>query len=403
MFDGVLKGFGLRITAAGTRTFLFQYNVPGGKRRKVIGTFGTEMTTAQARRRAEGLRGQVRDGRDPVGEEVAKAAAAVAAAAAAAFTLDVLIRQWAEHHLAQRSASYRHRVPRELRAAMADWLSRPARELGRVDAVSVLDAVKTGSGPVAANRLRAEARACWGWAIKRGALAENPWSETPRPLARETARERVLSDTELGVLYVTAGRMAEPWGVLVRLLLLTGQRRGEVAGMQWDEVDLEAAIWRLPGDRTKNRHPHTVPLPREAVDLLRSVKRRTGATFVFEGPRKTAASGFGKVKQRLDIALARAVDGGRSVAPWVLHDIRRTVATGLQRLGVRLEVIEAVLNHVSGSRAGIVGVYERHGWEEEKSAALKAWAKHVLQLAEEKDGEDNAAVPDLRREAGRRA
>ena len=125
-----------------------------------------------------------------------------------------------------------------------------------------------------------------------------------------------------------------------------------------------------------------MPLTAEAVELLRTVKRRKDAVFVFEGPRKTAFSGFGKLKDDLDEKLAEAAAKAKvTVAAWTMHDMRRTLATGLQRLGVRLEVTEAVLNHVSGSRSGIVGVYQRHGWEAEKVAALKGWTAHVLQVA----------------------
>ena len=229
--------------------------------------------------------------------------------------------------------------------------------------------------------------------MKRGTLTANPWEAIPRPLARETARERVLSDAELGRLYTVAGALAEPWGVLVRLLILTGQRRGEVAGMRWDELDLEANTWSLPGTRTKNRQPNVVPLSTEAVEQLRTVKRRKGSELVFEGPRQTALSGFGKVKAKLDKMLGEtAGQDERAAAPWVLHDLRRTVATGLQRLGVRLEVTEAVLNHVSGSRSGIVGVYQRHGWEAEKQAALWAWAAHVLRAADAIAADDNVVT-----------
>jgi integrase len=297
--------------------------------------------------------------------------------AAASYTVDRLITDWAEHHLVSRSASYQKRVPGELRRALKAWLVAPAAMFGRTDAVRVLDAVKVGSGPVAANRLRAEARACWTWAVKRGALDANPWEATPRPLARETARERVLSDAEIGALYRAAGNLTEPFGALIRMMILTGQRRGEVAGMEFGELDLSAQVWRLPGSRTKNHQPHSVPLAPPAVELLRGIKRREGARLVFEGPRRTVPSGFGKIKARLDAALAL----GES---WILHDIRRTVATGLQRLGVRLEVTEALLNHVSGSRSGIVGVYQRHGWEQEKRAALDAWGQFVLRAAEDK-------------------
>ena len=280
-------------------------------------------------------------------------------------------------------------MPGELRRALKDWLAVPAALFGRADAVHVLDAVKAGSGPVAANRLRAEARACWTWAVKRGALEANAWEATPRPLARETPRERVLTDAEIGALYRTAVALAEPFGALVRLLVLTGQRRGEVSGMLWGEVDLEAAVWRLPGNRTKNHQAHSVPLSEAAVETLRSIKRREGAGLVFEGSRQTAVSGFGKMKTRLDAALANEL--GR-VEPWILHDIRRTVATGLQRLGVRLEVTEAVLNHVSGSRAGIVGVYQKHRWEPEKRAALDAWAAHVTAAAEGRETPGNVVT-----------
>lgn len=414
LFDDALAGFGLRVTKGGTRTFIFQYRVGAKVRRTVLGTFGAELTTAKARKKAEGLRGQVRDARDPVAERRAARAAtleaeaaAKAAEAVARYTVDALIDQWAALHLAERSASYARRVPAEMRAALADWRSVAAADFAQADAVRTLDKIKAERGPVAANRLRAVARACWSWAVKRGALNANPWEATPRP-ARETARERVLTDAEVGALWTAVGALDAPWSGIGRLLLLTGQRRGEVAAMRWSELDLDAGIWSLPGDRTKNHRPHTVPLSAEAVALLRDVKRRKGAELVFEGPRRNVPAGFGKMKARLDVAMGKAAkDAGRAALPWTLHDIRRTVATGLQRLGVRLEVTEAVLNHVSGSRAGIVGVYQRHGWDREKAAALDAWASHVLRCAEAKEAEGEAAtVADMaahRARRGRRA
>ncbi len=261
-------------------------------RRTALGVWGAELTTAQARRKAEKLRGEVRDRRDPVSERRAQQAETIAAEAVAraagarsTYTVDVLIDQWTDQHLAGRSASYRLAVPRHLRKALDDWRPSPASALTRADAVRALDAVKKDNGPVAANRLRAEARACWTWAVQRGALSDNPWSATPRPLARETPRERVLTDAELGTLYAAAGDLTEPFELCCRTLILTGQRRGEVAGMRWDELDVSAGEWRLPGSRTKNHQAHTVPLPSAAVDLL---QRREAARGFDAGVRGTA-------------------------------------------------------------------------------------------------------------------
>lgn len=390
-FDDSLPGFGVRVTSGGKRTFLLQYRAGGAVRRVVLGAFGTELTTAQARKKAEALRGQVVDQRDPVAErKTAQArakveeAAAKAAQAAAAFTVDALVAQWTEHHLAHRSASYRLNMPRMMRQVLKAWLKTPAAALERKDAVQLLDQAARDRGPIAANRFRAVARACWGWGLKRGSLEANPWEATPRP-GKEASRTRVLSDSELRDLWHAAGAEGEPWAAMIRLMILTGQRRGEVAGMQWEELDLSSRLWRLPSDRTKNGRPHIIPLSEAAKLIIQGVPRQKGSRLVFRLSGDNPPSGFGKVKDRIGTAMEKtAGQEHRKVEPWTLHDIRRTVATGLQRLGVRLEVTEAVLNHVSGSRAGIVGVYQLHGWDKEKAQALTDWAAHVLACADGK-------------------
>ncbi len=289
----------LRVTKAGSKVFFLQYGIGGGvKRRAVIGPYG-ELTPAQARKRAEALRGAVREHRDPVAERRIRQAAdraaeaqAKAEAARATYTVDALIDQWRDHHLAERSTSYQARVPREMKAVLKEWLAAPAASFGQADAVHVLDEAKTERGPVAANRLQSVTRACWGWAVKRGSLASNPWTATPRP-ARERARERVLSDAEIAVVWKVAAGMTRPWSDIIRLMLLTGQRRQEVAGMTWSELDLDNAAWHIPGARVKNGRSHTVPLAPQAVELLRAAKYI--GPLVFQNMKKTAPSGFGKI------------------------------------------------------------------------------------------------------------
>lgn len=149
--------------------------------------------------------------------------------------------------------------------------------------------------------------------------------------------------------------------------------------MTWDEVDLASATWRIGGNRTKNARTHDVPLASQAVGILRTVERRDGRALVF-GSRNGPFSGWSKAKASLDARMSAAL--GHAPPPWRLHDIRRTVATRLADLGVLPHVIEAVLNHVSGHKAGVAGVYNRSTYAGEKRAALDLWASHVTGLVE---------------------
>jgi len=235
----------------------------------------------------------------------------------------------------------------------------------------------------------------------------NPFKDLPVTKSVGT-RERVLSDEELAEIWRAASDTPLPYGMIVRLLILTGQRRGEVAGMTWGEVSESLETWTLSGQRTKNGVTHTVPLSAPARDLLRTLlpedvvkakgalnQQRAAGSLVLPGAVSTPFSGWSKAKRALDRAIlgARAMFAcaadARALDPWSVHDLRRTVATGLQRLGVRLEVTEAVLNHISGSRGGIAGVYQRHDFANEKRSALDSWASYVLALTERRTSDEN--------------
>jgi integrase len=193
----------------------------------------------------------------------------------------------------------------------------------------------------------------------------------PQP---EKSRDRVLSDEELKRVWEAAGEIGWPFGPIIRLLILTGARREEIGGLRWSEIKGDRI--ELSGDRTKNGKPHIIPLSAPAITIIEGLHHVHGSKFVFTVTGETPVSGFSKVADRFESMLA--------LPDWRLHDLRRTVATGLQRLGVRLEVTESVLGHTSGSRAGIVGIYQRHTWSDEKRAALDAWARHVESLVEGK-------------------
>ncbi len=250
------------------------------------------------------------------------------------------------------------------------YLDLAAADLNRATSRQDTRRVAARGKPVMAAQTAAYGKAAYGWAVKRGARSPLTHSSTC-PSRLRPKRERVLADDEFAAIWrATDG--AGPFNGIVRLLVLTGQRREEVAGMAWTELSDDLQTWTIPASRTKNGRAHIVPLSEPAREILRSA-HRFGDDLVFPGLRGPF-NGWSKAKA--------ALDAKSGVTNWRLHDLRRTAATGLQRLGVRLEVTEQVLNHIAGSRAGIVGVYQRHDFASEKRAALDAWGEHVLAIIE---------------------
>jgi integrase len=254
---------------------------------------------------------------------------------------------------------------RRRRLSLADrWGSRRLANIADTDIIAVLDSISART-PIMANRLHAVLHRLFDWARNKKLVTANPCVGIERP-AREQSRDRVLDDKELRKIWLAADGLRHPYAGIVKLLILTGQRRQEIAGLRWSEID--ERVIHLPPARTKNGLPHDVPLSAPALAIIADLRRLADADLVFTIKRRPV-NGFSKAKERLDKA--------SGVTDWTLHDLRRTVASGLQKLGVRLEVTEAVLNHKSGSTAGIVGVYQRHDYAEEKRDALARWADHV--------------------------
>ena len=223
--------------------------------------------------------------------------------------------------------------------------------------------------------------------MREGLSDGNPVIGTNRA-ADERSRDRVLSDKELAAIWGAC--RDDDFGRIVRLLILTGQRREEVGGTTWSELDLARGLWTIPGSRTKNGRAHEVPLPASAAGLLEQTRLalRSGSLF---GEGTGSFQGWSKAKAALE---RRISSGGTAMEPWRLHDIRRTVATRMAELGVQPHVIEAVLNHVSGHKAGVAGVYNRALYAAERRKALDLWGEHVRALVES----DSAKVIPIRRE-----
>ena len=373
VFDDEQRGLAVRVTSGGSKTYLAQYTFAGRKKRVPLGAV-TGISLDAARKATAAVLGEVAQGRDPA----AARKASRKQEKLDRLTLDDLVEQWAALRLSERRASYSAEATRALRVAFAKKLSVPAAELTREAVVRVTDKLTADGKAAMASRTAAYGRACYAWAIKRGTLEINPFDALPlEPVDR---RERVLSDDELRSIWKATEGVGS-FNAIVRALMLTGQRRDEVTSLTWDEITPDRSTWILPAERTKNGVAHIVPLSEQMRALLsnRGAKPRNDKidgdeknanplNLVFPG-REGSFNGFSKAKI--------ALDNASGVTDWRLHDLRRTFATGLQRLGIRLEVTESVLNHVSGSRAGIVGIYQRHDFATEKRTALDAWGAHI--------------------------
>jgi integrase len=351
LWDTAVVGFGARRQLSAV-AYVIKYRHRGQQRFVTIGQHG-RLTPDQARKEARRLLGLVAGGSDP-------GAAKIEAERSAAETVGKV----AENYLKVASKTQRPRsfneTQRHLRINWAPLHSMPVAEVRRRHIAEQVADLASAKGLVTAARARSALSAAFNWAIREGLeITTNPVLGTNRP-AEPASRSHVLSDAELRAIWHACD--GDDYGRIVRLLLLTGQRRDEVGGMRWAEIDLDRKIWVLPSARTKNHREHRLPLSGMAVAAL---PKPAGIEEVF-GERRS----WSRSKAALDVRCG--------VRGWRLHDLRRSCATVMaDRLGVLPHIIEAVLNHVSGHRAGVAGIYNRARYEVEMRAALDRWSAHI--------------------------
>jgi len=236
------------------------------------------------------------------------------------------------------------------------------------------------TAPVSANRALAHLKHLMSWCVESGIIDVSPISGM-KPRAKEQPRERVLTDDELGALWAVFGDEGYPFGDCMKLLMLSGQRRAEVAEMRWSELDLEKRLWTLPSMRAKNGKQHTVPITDAMLEVLRKTPRFFNSDYVVTTTGKSPVSGFGRVKDRLDRALPEGTE------PWIIHDLRRTMSTNMAMLGVPQPVTEALLNHKTGVVSGVAAIYNVYSYADEKREALAIWSQHVMELVRKQNDE----------------
>ncbi len=391
LWDTDVTGFGVRATSGGRKTYVVVYRPkPGGrgvnKRFYVIGTHGSPETVESARTKAKQILGRVAEGQDPQAERMA-------ARRGDGKTIAQLVPSYVEAKNDQRSIGETQRIlNKDLVPALG--AKRPG-DVERKDIAGIIDTVEK-RGPVMAGRTLAHMRRFFRWCVERGFIEANPCFGIKSP-EKPTSRERVLDDDELAEVWGAAEAVGWPWEGLVKLLVLTAQRRNEVAGMVWDEV--EGTTWSIPAARTKNKRAHKVPLTATALSVIEAQPKQGAkfglCPFVLSTNGRSPVSGFSKVKKRIDAAIVEArqeaakkrgddPDKANPLPHWTFHDLRRTATTGMARLGIHPYVADAVLNHKEGTIRGVAAIYQRHRYEDEALLALDAWDAHVIEIVTSK-------------------
>jgi integrase len=386
-FDDELRGFGLRLRAGGKRVWVVQYRIGLKQRRATLGDVH-KLDADAARKQAKDRLAKVTLGGDPQRDKAE-------ARAKATETLETAI----ENYLAYKKPTLRERsykgVERYLTQTYWKTLHElPIHEIKRGDVAAQLTQISTKHGTTVAVQARVALSGLFAWAMGEGfAIEANPVIGTNKPPEPES-RDRVLSDGELAEVWKACAD--DDYGRIVKLLVLTGARREEIGGLRWQEINIERAVLNLPADRTKNGLPHTIPLSPLALSIVGAVARRDGRDHVFgDGPRRggdvaRGFQGWARAKTAVDrrILDARLKGAAKSkgavqpMAPWRVHDLRRSCATGMADLGVLPHVIEATLNHITGHKAGVAGIYNHARYDGEMRAALVLWADHVNSLVQ---------------------
>jgi integrase len=354
---------------------------------------GQPLTLVAARQLAAKINAERASGRDVIADHKArKHRQRVKIAEAAANSFAAAARSFVEQHAKAKTRGWKETArnlglePDDLeprKNGLAErWADRDAREIDAHDLYAVVEEARrfgTPGIPVRGDKI-SEARArhlhdalsgMFGWLVRHRRIAANPMASVHKP-DKAKARDRVLTDAEIAKFWAAAVAVTEPFGAVIKLLLITGSRLNEIARLQWSEVSDDGSTLTIPGNRTKNKLPFSIFLPPVARDIISAVHRFDGCDYVFSTNGATAISGWSKIKQRLDAAI--------SIPPWRIHDLRRTAATGMSEVGIAPHIVEACLNHISGAKASVAGIYNRAQYGPEKKAALERWSDHLASV-----------------------
>ena len=356
VFDAQVPGFGIRMAPSGRKTWIAFGRQHGRRARATLGVY-PQMSLAEARVAATEALKAMRDG-EFSSEKTSR-------------LLEDVLLDWYDREQRQRKSF--KQVENAIKLHVLPHLKgQEIQDVRKSDLVRIIDRVADNGARTQANRVRAFVMRLFNWACERDLIEFSPAASLPK-VQGERSRDRVLKEAELRSVWHAADAIGYPFGSIVKLLILTAQRRDEVAGVTWSELDLDHGTWTIGAERAKNGQAHTVHLSPAAQTILKKLPRRSDSDFVFTTTGKSAVSGFSKAKARLD----RLSD----VAEWRLHDLRRTAATMMaERLELSHVVVDKILNHRSGALRGTAAVYQRGEYLKERQSALVRWGEFVHEL-----------------------
>ena len=375
-FDAAFPALSLRVSEHGHKSWSIFYRINGNPklRRYKLGIY-PQVKPAKARLLAIEVLDQVRSGIDP-GALRKQARQDVVPDIG---SLDALVRDYLRQHIeANCSAGTYRNAKRMLEVdVLKPWRGRSLTSISKRDVIALVDRIAERA-PVHANRVLARVKAMFAWAVDKDRIPESPSDGVKAP-SKEKSRDRWLNDQEIVWFWRACDQIGYPFGPLFQTLLLTAQRLNETASMEWSELDLEASLWVIPRHKAKSDRAHEVQLSDSVVALLRAQPRL--GPCVFTGKTGGHVTGFTYGKALLDAAMAEAAAGaGAKIEPFIVHDLRRSAASHMAKLGVAPQVVDKILNHSAGVVRGVSAVYIRHEYANERRAALAAWASYVTGL-----------------------
>lgn len=373
-FDAAFPALSLRVSQHGHKSWSLFYRVNGNPklRRYKLGIY-PQVKPAKARLLAAGILDEVRSGIDPGALKRQARQDTVPNIGG----IDALVRDYLRQHVEKNCSAGTYRNAKRMLAVdvLRPWHGRQLASITKRDVIALIDRIAERA-PVHANRVLARLNAMFNWAVDKDRIVASPIAGIKAP-TKEKARDRWLNDQEIFWFWQACEQLGYPFGPLFQTLLLTAQRLNETASMEWPEVDFDAKLWVIPRGKAKSDRAHEVQLSEPVIALLRSLPRL--GPNVFTGKSGRGVTGFTSGKVRLEAAIQH-VSRNTPIEKFILHDLRRTAASGMARLGIAPHVVDRILNHSSGVIRGVAAVYNRFEYQEERRAALAAWASYVSSL-----------------------